>query len=116
MPLQDDFKARFPEFTGADVDTAWTNLAASWPCYYNFEYGVSSCIDEAIFQLIAHLFAATSDTSSPLRTVAGQSVGSISQTFSVASDTSDRASFFGSTKYGQMFLILTRARYGAVWV
>jgi hypothetical protein len=117
MALIDDFKARFPEFTPATVDTAWAGLEASWPCHYNFGYGLSDCSNETILQLIAHLFVlATSGGNGPSQAVSAQSVGSVSQTFSVPQNVSTQSSFYNSTKYGQQFAILIASRVGAFFV
>ena len=117
MALMDDFIARFSEFDSAAVTTAWPALEAMWPCYYKFTYGSSNCVNEAIFQLIAHLFVVTSSESSAAKkVVSGQSVGSVSQSFAVVVPANGRKEFFGSTKYGQQFLVLTASRQGAFFV
>lgn len=117
MALIDDFKTRFPEFDTADVDTAWPGLEASWPCLYNATYGDSSCTDEAILNLIAHLFVVTSSAGSGAAMVASsQSVGSVSVTNVVDANASDRKSYFMSTKYGQLFFMMTQFRHGACFV
>ena len=117
MSLIVDFKARFPEFSSAAVDAAWPNLEKAWPCFYGFEYGSDDSIDEIIAQLIAHLFVvATSPATAPVQGIGSQSVGAISVSYLTPPATSQRQSFFGSTKYGQMFLMLTVARQGAFFV
>lgn len=117
MALIDDFKARFPEFAPASVDAAWPNLEKAWPCFYGFEYGVDDCIDEIIAQLIAHLFVvASSPITGPAQAIGSQSVGAISVSYLTPPAPSQRQTFFGSTKYGQTFLMLTVARQGAFFV
>lgn len=122
MALIDDFKARFPEFQSADVDAAWPGLEASWPCYYGTTYGTSSCEDQIILNLIAHLFIVNFNGGSsaagpaPAMVASSKSVGSVSVTKVVDSNMSDQQSFFNSTRYGQQFNMMTRHRHGACFV
>jgi hypothetical protein len=115
MSLIDDFKARFPEFTPATVDTAWPGLEASWPIFYNSVYGSSPGENEKILNLIAHLFAVDQKKGAAILSTS-KSVGSVSTTSSVDANTSNRESFFNSTKYGQRFFLMTQHRHGACFV
>ena len=117
MALIDDFKARFPQFDPADVDTLWSSLETSWPCYYGFEYGNNDCTDEAILNLIAHLFVIEQDSATsngPSKDISSQSVGNVSVTFSSGSGDSANSQFFNTTIYGQKFLMLIKNRIGAL--
>ena len=118
MALIDDFKTRFPEFDSAAVDTAWPALESLWPCLYGGQYGQGeACTDQAILLLIAHLFyIEDSGEQGPTLTAVSQSVGSVSVTNALSAATSDYRSFYGATKYGQQFLIITSKRQGAVFV
>ena len=117
MALIDDFKARFPQFDTALVDTLWSSLEASWPCYYGFEYGNNDCTDEAILNLIAHLFVIEKESQTSngsQKDIESQSVGSVSVTFSGGAGDSANAQFFNVTIYGQKFLMLIKNRRGAL--
>ena len=117
MALIDDFKARFPEFTPADVDTAWSGLEASWPCLYGGAYDVSGCDDEIILNLIAHLFVLSQKTNnSPSLLSASKSVGSVSVSNYINQSMTNREAFFSSTKYGQQFNMMTQFRQGSAFV
>ncbi len=117
MALIDDFKARFPQFNTDTVDTLWSSLEASWPCYYCFEYGNNDCTDEAILNLIAHLFViekASLTSNGPDKDISSQSVGNVSVTYSAGSGDSRNTQFFNTTIYGQKFLMLIKNRMGAL--
>lgn len=116
-PTAAELKARFPELDGTAVDTAWSNLSAMWPYYYGLSY--SSSNSEIVLNLIAHLFtvetsAATS--AAPSRQVSGRSVDGQSVSYAAPAVVDATAAFFGSTIYGQRFLLLTRTRYGGIAV
>jgi len=117
MALLDDFKTRFPEFDTNEVDTAWPGVESLWPCLYGGTYGASTCVDNVILYLTAHLFylGSMSDTGPALAT-ASESVGSVSVTNVVNTSMSSQQSYYGSTKYGQMFLNLTKHRHGTCFV
>lgn len=114
MALIDDFKARFPEFATATVDTYLPILADVWPSYYAFEY--SATTKEATLNLVAHLLVQETNTGSgSAQTVASKSVGSVSESYVAATQSGGALfDFFNSTKYGQRFMLLTRRRYGGV--
>ena len=117
MALIDDFKTRFPQLDTAAIDVLWASLEASWPCYYGFEYGSNACTDEAILNLIAHLFVVEQESqtsSGSQKDISSQSVGSVSVTYSGGSVDSSSIQFFNTTIYGQKFLMLIKNRMGAL--
>ena len=106
MALIDDFKTRFPEIAGSVVDQYLPILEPVWPCYYGRPY--EECNKEAILNLIAHLVTVNSSaSSSPAKEVASKSVGSVSVSYVATQSASELFNFFNSTKYGQMFWLLT---------
>lgn len=112
MALIDDFKTRFPEFADAIVDLWIPILEDVWPCYYGRGYD-EGCGKEIVLNLLAHLITIEAATGSEsVKSVASQSVGSVSESYVNSSNTGENADFFGSSKYGQRFLFLT-ARYYA---
>lgn len=116
MSLIDDFKTRFPEFETATVDSKWSDLESLWPNMYGATYDSGTDKDDsAILYLVAHLLK-VSQGSSPAMASSSKSVGSVSVTHVLDANMGDRKSFFNSTKYGQMFLMLTRFRHGSVFI
>ena len=121
MALLDDFKVRFANDTKLDltaIEANWATLDLVWECYYGVQYGSNSCDDEAIFQLIAHLWIAEKQTNntSPLREVQSKSVGSVSGTYTTTSENSPFFAFFNTSIYGQRFLQLTQKNRGVFYV
>lgn len=115
MALIDDFKKRFPEFDPEVVDQYFPALEEVWPCYYGRPY--SKCNKEIILNLIAHLMVIQINPgSSSIREQASRSVGSVSVSFTARTDTGGLSDFFGFTKYGQMYLMLTSTRRRAYFV
>lgn len=111
MSLIDDFKARFPspEFDTAYVDTHLPILEEVWPCYYGGGY--TACNKEIVLNLIAHLmWVDTRASATSVRETASRSVGSVSVSYVASKTTSELDDFFGSSKYGQRFMLLTRTR------
>ena len=116
MALIADFKARFPEFPEATVDTWIPILDPIWPCYYGGSYE-NTCDQEIILNLLAHLMIFESSTSDEApRSIMSQSVGDVSQTFSSRSDAGVNSDFFSSTRYGARFLLLITKNIGARFV
>jgi hypothetical protein len=111
----DDFKARFPEFATATVDTYLPILEPVWPSYYGRDYDANQ---EAVLNLVAHLIVMeTASGSGNVKSVASVSVGSVSTAYSAATQTGgERYDFFRTSKYGTRFLRLTMARHGGVAV
>lgn len=116
MSLLDDFKTRFPPpaFPTAIADQ-WVPIYADvWQCYYGKPY--SGCTKEIILNLIAHLiFMETRPTANSVREKTSRTVGSVSVSSAAATTTGDMQDFFGTSKYGQRFMMLTMAR-GAYFV
>lgn len=117
MALIDDFKTRFPEFNSIEVDTYFPLIENTWDCYYGGSY-TNECDQEAILNLLAHLFVdeTTSGTESN-KVIQSKSVGSVSVSY--ANNTysgGERYDFFSSTKYGKRFLMLTQKNKGAYFV
>jgi len=118
VALIDDFKARFPEFSTAQVDQYLPILEPVWPCYFNRPY--LACNQEAILNLVAHLMAgeiAAASSSAVDQQVASQSVGSVSVSYVQGQQTGgDLTQWLKTTRYGQRFLLLTRRFGGGVAV
>lgn len=111
MALIDDFKDRFPNFSGSDIDNVFSFLEAEYKCYYNYEYGFSSCSDQAILNLLAHLFIlnqSQSESSDPIKEMQSVSDGTASITYQQRQLGSDVQDYFNTTIYGQKFLQMTR--------
>ena len=112
MALIDDFKTRFPEFDSGTVDAYLPALEPVWPCYYAGTYQ-AGCEQEIILNLVAHLLVGeTQGGSGASGPVASRSVGSVSESY--AAPESATGQFWRSTKYGQRFIQLTSANYGAL--
>ncbi len=120
MSILDDFKTRFAKDCKLDlvkIEACWSALDPIWECYYCFEYGADACKDEAILNLIAHLWTVEDASStSPIKGVASQSWQSESITFSTSSDDSDMRTFFNTSVYGQRFLRLIHSNQGGYFV
>jgi len=118
MSLIIDFKTQFPEFDITLVDSNWALITSLQPCLYNFKYGSANCTDQAILSLLAHLFVSYTDASysgaDAFRRMASKSVGNVSVTYNMTSmNPSQLQEFYGSTPYGNTFLMLIRKRIGA---
>ena len=115
MALIDDFKARFPEFSTAVVDQYLPILETVWPCYYPQKY--AACNKEIILNLVAHLLVVEqSPGSTSVKEQSSRSVGNVSVSFESRANTSNMSDMFGSTKYGQRYLLLTSTRRRAYFV
>jgi len=118
MALIDDFKARFPEFEAEQVDDLLPTLEGAWQCYYGGKY--EGCDKEAILMLLAHMFVeASSGDVQGIKEVASQAVGSVNETYVSASAGASMNRlwpYFGSTKYGKMFMLLVNRNTGARFV
>ena len=116
MLTEQDFLDRFPNFDTTQVNDKWPVLSKIWPCYYpNTDYGIDDCDDEAILNLVAHLFVTEiSQSDAAFKDIQSQSVGSVSVSYNNNGSNISKE-FFNSTKYGQRFLQLIRARQGAVF-
>lgn len=116
MALIDDFKARFPEFPTATVDTYLPILEYVWPSYYAKDYTEET--REAVLNLVAHLLVGeTSSGSATAHDVQSKSVGSVSISYVTPTQPGGALfDMFNSTKYGQRYFILIRNGYGGVAV
>ena len=118
MSLLIDFKTRFPNFDTAKVDAAWPAIDQAYLCYFGVEYGLgTTCEDQIILVLCAHLFTLESTTGTTPRLAAtSKSVGNVSTSYAVG-DVSSYRSFFMSSKYGQQFVQMTNGlAQGAIFV
>lgn len=112
MSLTTDFKARFPEFTDAVVDTYMPIIEPVWPMYYAKDYNTYK---EAVLNLVAHLMTEEVKTSkASSKGVASKAVGSVSTSYTASTRTGALADFFSATKYGQRFLYLTASQFGGL--
>lgn len=113
MTIQTDFEARFASANPAIV---WVEaIASTWTSYTCLAYNDKN--KEAILNLIAHLLTldALPGTGSA-RTAESKSVGSVSVSYGTSTTTSQWASFFNTTRYGQTYWLLTGRQVGARFV
>lgn len=113
MTIQTDFEERFPAIPWMSwVESVWPNYACR--LVYNEKN------KEAILNLIAHLLtmaARPGGGSNTARNVASKSVGSVSVSYeATAGSTSELASWYNTTGYGQVFWMLTGRSVGAMFV
>lgn len=110
MTIQTDFEARFPLIPWVE------EIASTWIYYTCLQYSDST--KEAILNLIAHLLTlATLPGSGSSRNVASKSVGSVSVSYEAsATQSSNLASWYNTTRYGQVYWMLTGRRVGARFV
>lgn len=109
MTIANDFKARFPDFDEAVVDTYLPIVAEIWQCYFPQPY--TSCNKEIILNLIAHLIVVEkSPGTASIRSQTSRSVGSVSVSQGSVSKVDSLTDMFSFTKYGQRFLFLTQSR------
>ncbi|MBL1319587.1 MAG: DUF4054 domain-containing protein [Mariprofundaceae bacterium] len=114
MSLTTDFKARFPAFATADVDTYMPIIEPVWSSYYNKDYAVNK---EAALNLIAHLLVLEINAgNASVQNEQSKSVGSVSVSYAQSTRTGALTDFLSSTKYGQRFLLLTAHQFGGVAV
>ena len=116
MTLLADFKIRFPEIDTAKADILVPIYETTYPCYYGGDYLID-CDKQAILLLMAHLV--TTDPSytgasggAPSKAVASKSVGAVSVSYVAGGAGNDLAVWLGSTRYGQLFLIVTANNAG----
>lgn len=112
MTIQTDFEARFPTIPWVEA------VASTWSAYTCLEYNDQN--KEAILNLIAHLLTlASAPGSGSSRNVASKSVGSVSVSYeasAVQAATGSMAAWFNTTRYGQVYWLLTGRRVGARFV
>lgn len=115
MPTTEQFKTRFPEFSSVE-DSKVAAVDAQWPCYYGAKFGVSTCDDEIILLVMAHLLTFETTTSAASKKeLASKSVGSVSLSYNLTSAT-ETSEFYNTTKYGQRALMLMRNNSGGFFV
>jgi len=114
MAIIDDFKTRFPGFDTTEVDTYLPAQIEIYPCFYGGLY--EDCGAEIILNLLAHMLTQeTSAGSGALKDEASKSVGSVSVSYGLATN-SERGLWFRSTKYGMRYLLLTMHNRGGFFV
>lgn len=102
-----DLKAWFPELASV-LDVIIQALAGNWACYYGGGY--DGCNKEIVLNLIGYLVSTGQKGGAAVPTQASRSVGAVSVSFVQQSSSVNLAAFFGSTGYGQRFLMLTQSR------
>ena len=125
MSLLDDFKTRFANDPSLDlvaIENNWQAYDPVYMCYYCYEYPSSdTCVNEAIFQLIAHMSIVEGDGTNgggvaPIKDIESKSWASESVTYGAVDNQSPFYNYFNSTKYGQRFMMIIRPNQGAVFV
>lgn len=116
MAILDDFKARFPEIDPSKADTLIPIYENIYQCYYGGQYSVP-CDQEAILLLLAHLVVtdpsySNGSSTAPSRSMASKTVGSVSVSYDAIESGSNQTVWFNSTRYGQMFLMVTANNIG----
>ncbi len=116
MSILDDFKARFPEIDPTKADAIVPRYENIWPCYYGGSYS-NPCDQEAVLLLMAHLVVTDpsytgGSSSAPNRSVASKAVGSVSVSYDAVESGSNQTVWFNSTRYGQLFLVVTAKNIG----
>jgi hypothetical protein len=116
VALLDDFIARFPEIDSDTANLLVPIYAEIWPCYYGGSYE-DNCDKQAILLLMAHLVKTDPSVSSsaPSRAASSKSVGSVSVSYDSLEAQSNTNAWLNSTRYGQMFLVLTAKNRGPVF-
>ena len=116
MALVDDFQARFQgAFTSEQIQYVLPIYADNWQCYYGGEY--NQCNQEIVLNLIAHLMVVDSRPSTAAtRETTSRSADGVAVSYKASSGNSELSDFFGSTKYGQRFMLLTSTRRRAYFV
>jgi len=119
MALIDDFKDRFPTFDTTLIDDNWQWLDETWHCFYGGVYGPSTCENQRILLLLAHLFTVMfiNPKTGPSTLTSSRTVGSVSTTSVVITEgLTNQQAFLMSTSYGQQFLMMIQFRHGAFFV
>ena len=116
MTLLVDFKARFPEIDTTKADILVPIYEPTYPCYYGGDYLID-CDKQAILLIMAHMVTTDpsytgSSSAAPSKALASKSVGSVSTSFVAGVTGSDLKVWLGSTRYGQLFLMITQNNVG----
>jgi hypothetical protein len=117
MARIDDFKARFPSFDTAVVDSIFPVIEPLSACYYGGDYDNNACDKEIFMQLWAHQITIENRASDgSVRNVASKAVGSVNVSYEASQAETGRMGWFNTTRYGQQFLLLTSTNQGAKFV
>ena len=106
MTLLADFKIRFPEIDTAKADILVPIYEPTYPCYYGGDYLID-CDKQAILLLMAHLV-----TTDPSYTESSSGSPSKAVSYVAGATGNDLAVWLGSTRYGQLFLMVTANNVG----
>lgn len=109
MTIKQDYEARFP----CGGPTWIEQVANTWESYTCMVYGDRT--KEAILNLIAHLLAvAATPGTGARRNEASKSVGSVSVSYEASPTiTSNLGAWYSTTRFGQVYWMLTGRRTGA---
>lgn len=114
MTIAADFAARFPGFDTAISDTYLPVVEPIYTEYFGGDYD-NAKDKEIILNLIAHLMLSESSSSTASSAViSSSSVDGLSFSYKTDSVKTQTDEFFGSTKYGKRFLLLTSAIVSAI--
>lgn len=112
--IKSDFWARFPEFSQSEDETYLDALENAWPFYYGREYEGN---EEIVLNLLAHLLIHEQTSGSgAIQNVTSESADGLSASYQGQESLSFYDHFWGSTKYGQRYLMLLRTVAGAYFV
>lgn len=116
MARIDDFKARFPNFDTAVVDSLFPVIEPQTEFYYGGDYD-NNRDKEIMMQLWAHLITIENrDDDGAFKSVASKAVGSVNVSYESSQVETGRFNFFHTTRYGQQFLYLINTNQGAKFV
>ena len=117
MARIDDFKARFPKFDVAVVDSLFPIVEPLAVNYYGGDYDDSPLEREIFMQLYAHMITLeNSEGSGSVRNVSSKAVGSVNISYEASQADMGRLGWFNTTRYGQQFIFLTSTHHGAIFV
>ena len=117
MARIDDFKARFPSFDTAVVDSLFPVVEPVSSVYFGGDYDANPLEREMFMQLWAHMITIESKRSGDsVRNKSSKAVGSVSVSYEASQSESGRLGWFNTTKYGQQFVLLSCQTQGAVFV
>jgi len=103
MDIRDDFLAKFPEFTGEQLDRL-DDTIANYKYYYNYKYDIKN--KEAILYAIAHLLYLSNTTGEGTSGVmTSGSVDGVAVSFPV-SEMTNLSLIWNSSDYGRRFNLI----------
>ena len=116
MALIDDFKAKFPnDFTEQQVDDNWANLDPEYLCFYRANLNIA-CEKSAALYVIAHLLYLSLQTSkASFRLATSTTVHDVSVSYATPANIDDLHTFYNTTRYGQLFLMITSSKIGPMF-